>query len=186
MPVELNAPATRKSDSSANAPAGASGKPGFTLKGHHIFMMLVAFFGVIGSVNAYMITMALKTLPGVEAKSAYEQSQKFNKGLEALAEQNRKGWQVDVVTGGLKHGTPLTVQVRDNTGAAILGMKVIAKLQRPTNASLDHTLDLREIGSGVYSASLPDLQLGQWRLAVEVKRGEQREFFSEGRVVAKE
>jgi nitrogen fixation protein FixH len=181
MPVELNAQAVRKEGSGRGAQ-----NPGFTLKGHHVLLMLLSFFGVIGLVNAYMITMALKTLPGIEVKSAFEQSQKFNKGLDALAEQNRKGWQVDVVSGSLTPGTPLSVQLRDKAGAPILGMRVTTDMQRPTDARLDHHLELRELGNGVYSAVIPELEPGQWRLAVEVKRGELREFFSEARVVAKD
>jgi nitrogen fixation protein FixH len=179
MPVELNAPVARQEGSVPE-------KARFTLKGSHVLVMLLAFFGVIGLVNAYMITMAIKTLPGIEVKSAFEQSQRFNKGLEALAEQNRKGWQVDVVSGGLRPGSPLSVQLRDKEGAPILGMNVITLMQRPTDARKDHRLELREIGSGVYSAVIPELEPGQWRLVVEVKRGEQREFYSQARVVAKD
>lgn len=177
MPVELPTKA---------AAGGGADERAFVLTGKHVLLMLLAFFGVIGLVNAYFITVALKTLPGVEVKSPFEQSQKFNRGLEAVAAQDRKGWQVDVITGGLKHGAPVTVQLRDRAGAPILGMNVSVNLQRPTDARFDQRVDLKEQGNGVYAAPLPDLGLGQWRVSVEVKRGEEREFFSEGRVTAKE
>lgn len=177
MPVELP----------TKAQMGEGTEPrAFVLTGKHVLLMLLAFFGVIGLVNAYFITVALKTLPGIEVKSAFEQSQKFNKALESVAEQDRKGWQVDVITGGLKHGAPVSVQLRERAGAPILGMNVAVKLQRPADARFDQRLDLKEQGNGVYAAPLPDLGPGQWRVSVEVKRGEEREFYSEGRVIAKE
>lgn len=180
MPVEL--PSKTLAEGTPRPAEGA----GFVLTGRHVILMLMAFFGVIGLVNAYFITVALKTLPGVEVKSPFEQNQKFNKGLEAIASQDLKGWQVDVITGGLKHATPLTVQLRDRAGVAILGMKVFVTLQRPTDARFDNQLELREQGNGVYAVPLPDMAPGLWRIAVEVKRGNEREFYSEGRIVTKE
>lgn len=179
MPVELNPPVARGAVPEA-------GKPGFILKGWHVLAMMVAFFGVIIAVNMTMMTLALRSMPGVEVKSPFEQSQKFNKGLEAIAAQDSKGWQVDVIAGGLKAGTPLSVQLRDKSGEAIRGMSVSARFQRPTDARLDQAVDLREQGNGVYGAQVPDLAAGQWRLVVEVKRGETREFLSQQRVIHKE
>lgn len=180
MPVELPAKVQ------AEGGKGPSEAQGFVLTGRHVLLMLLTFFGVIGLVNAYFITVALKTLPGIEVKSPFEQNQKFNRGLEAIASQDRKGWQVDVITGGLKASSPLTVQLRDRSGVAILGMKVSVALQRPTDARFDHQLELKEQGNGVYAVGLPEVEPGLWRIAVEVKRGNEREFYSEGRVVAKE
>lgn len=180
MPVELPA------KTASGGPSETAPTREFVLTGRHVLLMLLAFFGVIGLVNAYFISVALKTLPGIEAKSAYEESQKFNRGLEAIASQDRKGWQVDVITGGFKAGGPLSVQLRDRAGVPILGMKVLVTLQRPTDARRDHVLTLTEQGNGVYALPLPDVEPGLWRVVLEVKRGNEREFYSEGRVVTKE
>lgn len=180
MPVELPA----KAPPGGSSPAPERGE--FVLTGRHVLLMLLAFFGVIGLVNAYFITVALKTLPGTEVKSPFEENQRFNRGLETIATQDRKGWQVDVITGGLKAGGPLSVQLRDRAGVPILGMAVSVTLQRPTDARRDHALTLKEQGNGVYAVAVPEVEPGVWRVVLEVKRGTEREFYSEGRVVTKE
>ncbi len=175
MPVELPA-----------KPGAALRQGGFVLTGRHVLLMLLGFFGAISLVNLCFITLALRTMPGAEVKSAFEQSQKFNRGLEAIAAQDRKAWQVEVVTGGLRAGAPLTVQLRDKAGVALLGLRVFVDLLRPTDARLDRHLDLIEQGNGVYAATMPEVEPGAWRVALEVKRGSEREFYSEARIVAKE
>lgn len=173
MPVELNPPMSKPQKT-------------FELKGVHVLAMLLAFFGMIGIVNAVMINLALTTLPGTQTKSAFEDSQKFNRQLDAIAAQDARGWQVDIMTAGLKSGAPLVVNAHDKAGETLGGLAVSARIERPTNARFDHALVLKDVGGGRYVAALPELEAGQWLLTVEMKRGSERVFVSQRRVVIKE
>lgn len=156
------------------------------LTGRHVLFAMIAFFSVIGAVNAVMIYLAIHTMPGTQVKSTYEASQRFNRGLEAIAAQDRLGWQVDVATTGLHSGAPLNVHIRDRNGEAISGLEVQVRVERPTDARLDRKLKLIEAGGGRYAAALPELAAGQWSLIVEIFRGENRQFVSERRIVLRD
>lgn len=173
MPVELR---------SATPPRPE--KQGIT--GRHVLFALIAFFAVIATVNAVMIYLALQTMPGTQVKSAYEASQRFNRGLEAIATQDKLGWQVDVATTGLQSGAPLNIHVRDRNGETISGLEVQVRIERPTDARLDRKVRLVDTGGGRYGAALPDLAGGQWTLIVEIYRGESRQFVSERRIVLRD
>ncbi|HRE21198.1 MAG TPA: FixH family protein [Rhabdaerophilum sp.] len=156
------------------------------LTGRHVLFAMIAFFAVIGAVNAVMIYLAIHTMPGTTVKSAYESSQTFNRGLEAIAAQDRLGWQVDVATTGLHSNAPLNVHIRDRNGEAISGLEVQVRVERPTDARLDRKLKLVETGGGRYATALPELAAGQWILIVEIYRSDSRQFVSERRIVLRD
>jgi nitrogen fixation protein FixH len=173
MPVEL---------SSSRPPAPeATG-----LTGRHVLFALLAFFGIIFAVNFTMMTLAIRTMPGVNAKSAYEASQHFNRALDTIAAQDRLGWQVDIATTGIRSGAPLNVHVRDRSGEALLGLAVRARIERPTDARFDRALTLTEVGDGRYAGPLPTLAPGQWTLIVEILRGSAQQFVSERRIILRD
>lgn len=169
MPIELPA-------SSRQEP-----KPPRAVTGGQVLVALIAFFTVIIGVNMVMMTLAIRTMPGIEVRSAYEASQRFNRELEAIVEQDQRGWQVDVATGALRHGK-LAVDVRDKAGAALAGLDVQVRLERPTDARMDRRLTLVAIGDGRYEAAVPDLARGQWLVTVEIREAGERRFLSQRRI----
>lgn len=158
----------------------------FELKGGHVLAALIVFFAVIFAVNATMMSLAIRTMPGIEVKSAYEASQQFNRRLDAIAEQDQRGWQVDVGTGGMRSGTPFSVHVRDKAGTELAGLTVGARFERPADARFDHKVVLADLGAGRYSAATPALAPGQWVVTIEILRGSERQFVSQRRIVVKE
>ena len=58
------------------------------LTGRKVFILLVAFFGVVIGVNLVMMKFAIQTLPGTEVDSAYSASLAYEK---ALASGERSG-----------------------------------------------------------------------------------------------
>lgn len=183
MPVELptRAPDASGADSKGSKPA----KP-FELTGRHVLFALVAFFTVIATVNFTMMNLAIRTMPGTEVKSTYEASQQYNRRLDAIAEQDRRGWQVDIATSGLHSGSPLGVEVRDHAGTPLAGLKVSARIERPTDARYDRRITLADLGTGRYAAAMPELAAGQWTITVEILRGEERQFVSQRRILIRD
>ena len=77
---------------SCDTPAAPRPRRPFELTGWMVAAMLVLFFGVIVSVNATILTVALRTMPGVETRSAYETSQHFNEEIARQHERDARGW----------------------------------------------------------------------------------------------
>lgn len=178
MPVELPS-------SAPNVSGGKPAKP-FELTGRHVLIALITFFTVIAGVNFTMMNLAIRTMPGTEVKSTYEASQQYNRRLDAIAAQDRRGWQVDIATTGLHSGSPLGVEVRDHAGAVLAGLKVSARIERPTDARYDRRIALADLGAGRYAAAMPELAAGQWTITVEILRGNERQFVSQRRILIKE
>lgn len=173
MPVELPPPAPLPVE-----------KPGLT--GRHVLIALVLFFAVIFAVNITMMTLAIRTMPGAEVRSSYDASQRFNRELDAIAAQDRRGWRVEIAAKGLRSGDTLGVEVRDRSGEVLEGLTLQARFERPIDASQDRQIAFGGLGGGRYSASVPELAAGQWALTVEIDRGGERQFVSRQRIVIRE
>jgi nitrogen fixation protein FixH len=169
MPIDL--PATPR-------PAPRTPRP---ITGRHVFFALLAFFGVITAINAVMIVLALRTMPGLEVRSAYEASQRFNRELDAIDAQDQRGWQVDIAAAALRDGR-IGVEIRDRTGKALANLEVLARFERPTDARMDRAVALVAVAAGRYEAASPGLVPGQWLLTVEIRQEGQRRFLSKRRI----
>jgi nitrogen fixation protein FixH len=178
MPVDLHSPAPKVLEPKAVET--------FELTGRHVLISLILFFGVIATVNFTMMNLAIRTMPGTDVKSSYEASQQFNRRLDTIAEQDRRGWQVDIATGGIRSGSPLNVHVRDRAGEALGGLTITALIERPATARDDRRLALADLGAGRYAAAMPTIAPGQWVITVEIRRDEERLFVSQRRVLIKE
>ncbi len=64
----------------------------FEVSGRMVLFAMVAFFAVVAGVNAVMMTVAIRTMPGVDVKSAYETSQRFNGEIARMQAQTERGW----------------------------------------------------------------------------------------------
>ena len=93
----------------------------FELTGGMVAAMLVLFFGVIVSVNATIMTMALRTMPGVETRSAYEASQHFNEEIARQHERDARGWSAGAMLVRQGEGATLAVTLVDRNGGALAG-----------------------------------------------------------------
>lgn len=178
MPVEL--PTTTPA-----APPRDARKSPRPITGAHVLIGLLLFFGVIFAVNAVMVTVALRTMPGTEVKSAYEASQRFNRELDAAEAQDQLGWQVDVTTARMRAGA-LAVELRDRSGAPLAGLEVLARIERPTDAKLDQRVKLFAEGAGRYVAEFPALAAGQWLLTIEARESGARRFLSQRKVLLRD
>ena len=163
-------------------PVPAAPRRPFQLTGGMVAAMLILFFGVIVSVNATIMTMALRTMPGVETRSAYETSQHFNEEIARQHERDARGWSATAALTRQGEGATLIVTLADRNGGPLAGLAASARLRHPATSARDHDLTLNESRPGRYEAGFRTIEAGSWILELQAKRGEEVVFVSRSRV----
>lgn len=158
----------------------------FELTGWMVASMLVLFFGVIISVNATILTVALRTMPGVETRSAYESSQHFNEEIARQHERDERGWKAAATLARQGEGATLGVTLADRLGQPLSGFSATARLRHPATSARDHAVALNERRPGRYEANVERVEAGSWILELQARRGEEVVFVSRSRIVLPE
>ncbi|RNC90640.1 MAG: cytochrome oxidase [Oricola sp.] len=131
--------------------------------GWHFLAIILAFFGVIISVNLFMAWNATNSWTGLVVKNSYVASQHFN---EVTAEKRRQlamGWKaVPEYSEGV-----LTLIMHDAAQEPIEDAIITARLGRPSFEAQDHTVQFAEGEAGTYAGST-DLASGVWNADVTV------------------
>ena len=154
-----------------------------SLTGRKVFLMLVAFFGVVIGVNLVMMRLAIQTLPGTEVDSAYSASLAYEKEIVAARDQDARKWKVDARVERSGEGATLRVEARNNDGWPVPGLKFQGRFERPTDRRADLPVVLAEVGFGIYRGSAPAIASGQWDLVLEGVAAGKRMFLSRNRVL---
>lgn len=129
----------------------------FRFTGWHMLAILIAFFGVVISVNVTLAVMANRSWTGLVVANSYVASQQFNEQAEAARKQKALGWQE-----ALAHdGQAIIITLTDANGHALTGFKVTVTIGHPVAEKFDRKLVLSETAPGVYRAAA-DLGQGQW------------------------
>jgi nitrogen fixation protein FixH len=154
------------------------------LTGRKVLVMIVAFFGVVIGVNMIMMRLAIQTLSGTEVDSAYSASLAYENEIAAARDQTARNWRVDahVERSGQGDAT-LQVEVRDNDGRPMSGLKFQGHFERPADKRADQVVALAETGIGIYRGSASLIAPGQWDLVLEGVAAGQRMFLSKNRVL---
>lgn len=173
MPIDLPAEPMRSS------------RP-FSLTGRMVLLSMLGFFAVVVAVNAVMMTAAIRTMPGVDVRSAYETSQTFNGEIARMHAQTKRGWQAQAQVLRKEGGAAVTLTLRDHAGVPVTDLLVEARLQHPASRQNDREATLTEISPGLYAASLADVSRGAWTLAVEARRDGAPIFISRSRLLLTE
>ena len=142
-----------------------SSKP---LTGTKVFLMLLAFFGLVIGVNATMMKLAIATLPGTDVDSPYAAGLVYDREISAAHDQAARKWKVEA---------------RDAGGQPISGLKFGGRLERPTDKRADLAVELTESGIGLYRGSAASVAPGQWDLVIEGEARGTRVFLSRNRVI---
>jgi nitrogen fixation protein FixH len=171
---------------SCDTPAAPRPRRPFELTGWMVASMLVLFFGVIVSVNATILTVALRTMPGVETKSAYETSQHFNEEIARQHARDARGWKAAVTLARQGGGAALGVSLTDRLGQPLSGFSATARLRHPATSARDHAVTLNERQPGRYEATIERVEAGSWILELQARRGEEVVFVSRSRVTLPE
>ncbi|MHB2167116.1 FixH family protein [Alsobacter sp. R-9] len=157
---------------------------GFRLTGRHVFLLFVAFFGVVFAVNGYMMRVAVATFSGVQTETPYKMGLAYNTRIAAAQKQDALGWSVEGrLTRDGNGRAAFALTAADKAGRPVDGLAGRLRLERPSDKRLDHEADLAATGTGRYGATLDDVQSGQWDVIVELQRGGETVFESTSRLL---
>lgn len=134
--------------------------------GKHMLGVMVAFFGVIITVNLVMARFAVSTWSGLVVPNTYVASQEFN----AKAAESRAiaalGFKVEI--GADADG--LEIVFTDAEGRPAIADSLVAALRRPVGEHQDREMVLARDADGVYRAP-GELAEGEWIATVVATRG---------------
>jgi nitrogen fixation protein FixH len=165
MPIELSETAPAQ-----NMPRAARSRP-TEFKGWHALALFVGFFAIIAAVNAVMLTVAIRTMPGLDARNGYDPSQRFNTEMKLAEQRAGRGWQADADVRLVAGEAALVVAIRTGTGATADGLQTVVILRHPSDRKRDRRIDLWELGDGSYSGKVTGVTPGAWDLVVEARPG---------------
>jgi nitrogen fixation protein FixH len=125
--------------------------------GKHLFLILLAFFGVIISVNVTMATLATRSWSGLVVQNSYVESQKFNDYFDAARARAALGWrsEMELVDGHF------TYSLANGQGEPVRLLDVAVEFRRPVQEAKDEAAALLPTAAGIYGAEV-DLSDGQW------------------------
>jgi nitrogen fixation protein FixH len=129
------------------------------LRGWHVLVMVLMFFGVTIGVNATFITLALKTFPGEDVPHSYVQGLEFNETIARRQAQEDLGWtaRFNAVDGAL------LLEVLDAGGAPVSGLNLSGEMVHPDTTQAC-PLAFGEDRLGVYRVALACETAGRWRV----------------------
>jgi nitrogen fixation protein FixH len=144
----------------------------FELRGWHVLMAMLAFFGVIIAVNIAFAVIAVESFPGEDVRRSYLQGLQYNQTLAERRAQAALGWRAEADLQQQADGVALQVVMLTREGAPVRGATLAGELEWPTAARLDRTLAFEPAGEGRYIAPLGELQRGRWRLRARAESAE--------------
>ena len=134
------------------------------LKGWHVLLIMLGFFGVIFAVNGVFLYHAVTSFPGEDVKKSYVQGINYNQTLAARAAQAELGWRAEA---GLQDDTVI-FRLSDADAQPLSNYTVIGELRRLATQEADQVLAFRAAPGGEYIAPSGTLEAGQWRLRISV------------------
>ncbi|ROR34456.1 FixH family protein [Inmirania thermothiophila] len=138
---------------------------------------VLAWYGVVLAIlvaNGVMITLAVRTNPGLVKKDYYESGQRYGETLAAEREARALGWSLDLALPAQpRAGAPASVHLlaRDGSGLPLQASRAHLYAYRPADARADFDLPLTQTAAGRYRAELRFPLPGVWDLVGELEQG---------------
>ena len=148
----------------SNQTAPISDKTGKELKGWHVLLWMLGFFGIMFAVNGVFLYHAITSFPGEDVKKSYVQGLNYNQTLEARAAQKALGWRAEIG----HDGATIILHLEDKVGNALSGRQIIGELRRQTTQQADQILIFKAGMGGDYLAATDGLATGQWDVRISV------------------
>lgn len=154
------------------------------LKGWHVLVIMLVFFGVTIGVNSVFVSYALSTFAGEDVKQPYLKGLEYNRKLDAQAAQDALGWSATIEAHREASGQAIVrLRLLNADQQPLSGLDVEAMLRHPVNAHLDRTVKLQSLGDGAYEARVNDLMRGQWDVIANTQSTEKVAFAAKRRVL---
>lgn len=131
--------------------------------------ILAAVMALVMVVNFGMIYEALKTFPGVATQTMFDDSNHYDRVLDAAKREAALGWALELRA----DDRTITVMLQARDGKPLEGARVEAMAQRPLGTERGHRLAFRATAPGVYVAQSRLGEEGQWDLLLAVSQGGQ-------------
>jgi len=135
-----------------------------------IAMVLAVF-----AINAYMVTQAYLTSPGLVNDQYYDKGKNYNETLVKRRAVAALGWKVKVDRPGKPLlGQPAHYQIRavDAQGNPIQADEVRLYAYRPADETADFQVQLLPEAPGHYSAEVAYPLKGMWDIVIHVRQGD--------------
>jgi nitrogen fixation protein FixH len=162
--------------------AGPQARSVRALTGRKVLFILVAFFGVIASVNGVMIYAALSTFRGEEVAHAYDRGLAYNREIAKARDQAARGWNVEGLLSRLPSGgAHVSIRAKDASGADVCGAAFTATLAAPADKKMDVSVDLAETAPGHYEG-VAQVEAGARDLVLVAQREGREMFRSKNRI----
>lgn len=133
--------------------------------GWHMTVILVAFFGIVMTVNFTMARMAIGTFGGTVVDNSYVASQNYNRWLDAAERQDRLGWTVQAIM--TKDRFVIITVSKGKTLAT--GVTAVADAIHPLGRASDIPLQFRAMPDGRLK-SMVALPEGRWTIQVSLRQ----------------
>lgn len=140
------------------------GRRSIEVRGWHVLVMLLAFFGAIIAVNVGFALVALRSFPGEDVRRSYLQGLQYNQTLAERRAQAARGWRASAGLTGTEQIAVVEVNIAARDGTPLAALTLNGVLQRPTDARLDRALVFEQISPGRFAARASALTHGRWRL----------------------
>jgi nitrogen fixation protein FixH len=137
-------------------------RPPFIIRGWHVLIGFIVFFGLVIAVNTVFMVQAYRTFPGETSVTPYEDGLAYDATLKQMRDQKALGWRL---TAGASDAGRVQVQAFDKAGAPLRGLRMTGELTRPATETGRKTVALQETAPGVYVAAEGVLN-GAWDLNV--------------------
>lgn len=148
------------------------------IKGKHVLLMLLGFFGIVIAVNVTFVIVALDSWTGLTSHRSYQEGLTYNAAIRDAEAQRARGWQVEVAFE--RDQTPpgiismsVSARLADRAGKALVPSSITLAFRHPINESYDQLVTLSEMADGLYvgQATLP--VVGNWdtRLTAHMANG---------------
>ena len=134
--------------------------------GYHATMLLVAFFGVVVTVNMVMARFAVTTFSGTVVDNSYVASQKYNGWLEQARKQKSYGWSVTKIE---RVGDFAFIEIAEADGAAMQGAIVSVIAEHPIGRTEAVRVKFYPVKPGYYKADKP-MPKGRWKLKITIEK----------------
>ena len=140
------------------------GRRSIEVRGWHVLVMLLAFFGAIIAVNVGFALVAVRSFPGEDVRRSYLQGLQYNQTLAERRAQAARGWRASAGLTGSEQIAVVEVNIAARDGTPLAALTLNGVLQRPTDARLDLDLAFEQIAPGRFAARVNAPQPGRWRL----------------------